>query len=107
MLPALNKMGIRGLGIWQLIYPEPATSEEHDDYDEVMMIQRYASYEHWQACKNPMRIIGNGPDFKTLEEASSQRESLIQDKWHRFLQGELYRSPPTYIPPLSENYKKV
>ena len=107
MLPVVNKMGVRGLGIWKLIYPEPATHKEHDDYDEVMMISRYASYEHWQASQAPKLIIGDGPDFKTWEEAASQREALIQDKWHRFLQGELYGSPPTYIPPLRESYIKV
>lgn len=107
MLPVISKMGARGLGIWQLVYLKGAIGEEHNDYDEVMMITRYASYEHWQACQDPMRIIGNGPDFKAWKEALSLREGLIQDKWQRFLQGELYRSPPTYIPPLRENYRPV
>ncbi len=107
MLPAMNKMGVRGVGIWQLIFPDTAIGGEHDDYDEVMVINRYASYEHWQASKEPVRLIGDGPDFKAFEEASSQRESLIQDGWQRFLQGELYHSPPTYIPSLSENYKQI
>jgi hypothetical protein len=107
LLPVISKMGARGLGIWQLVYSEGAIGEEHDDFDEVMMITRYASYEHWKASQNPMDLIGNGPDFKAWEVASSRRDSLIQDKWQRFLQGELYRSPPTYIPPLNENYKSV
>jgi hypothetical protein len=107
MLPVINKMGARGLGIWRLLYPEPATHDEHDDYDEVFMIVRYASYEHWQAMQDPIRLMGNGPDFKAWEEATNRRGSLIQDRWHRFLQGELYRSPPTYAPPLSGEYRKV
>lgn len=107
MLPVMNKMGARGLGIWKLIYPQPAIGEEHDDYDEVMMITRFASYEHWQAYQEPLRLIGDGPDFKAYEKASESRESLIQNRWQRFLQGELYRSPPTYIPPLKEDYRKV
>ena len=40
---AISKMGARGVGIWKLIYPEPAIGEEHEDYDEIMMITRYAS----------------------------------------------------------------
>ena len=31
MLPVMNKMGIRGIGIWKLIYPETAIDEEHDE----------------------------------------------------------------------------
>ncbi len=107
VLPVNNKMGLRSIGIWQLIYPQPAIGEEHDDYDEVMMITRYASFEHWQASQDPVRMIGNGPDFKVMQEALAQRQSLVQDKWQRFLQGELYRSPPTYIPALRENYEQV
>jgi len=105
MLPVMSKMGVRGIGIWQLIYPETAIGEEHDDYDEAMMINRYASYEHWQASQEPMRLIGDGPDFQAFEEASSRRDALIQNGWQRFLQGDLYHSPPTYIPSLNETYK--
>ncbi|MDE0199170.1 MAG: hypothetical protein OXK78_13310 [Caldilineaceae bacterium] len=107
MLPAITKMGARGVGIWKLIYPEPAIGEEHEDYDEIMMITRYASYEHWQACNDPVRLIGNGPDCRALMDASSRRDSLIRDQWRRFLQGELYHSPPTYAPPLDEDYRQV
>jgi hypothetical protein len=106
MLPVMSKMGVRGIGIWQLIYPETAIGEQSGDYDEVMMVSRYASYEHWQACKEPMRLIGDGPDYKAWADASSKRDALIQDGWHRFLQGEMYNSPPTYIPTLKETYKR-
>ena len=106
MLPVINKMGARGLGIWKLLHSEQSIGEENAGYDEAMMITRYASYEHWQACLDPRQIIGNGPDFAAWKEAHSERESLIQEKWQRFLQGELYRSPPTYIPPLRNRYKK-
>jgi len=109
MLPVINKMGARGIGIWKLIYPEKGGTigEEHDEYDEVMMITRYASYEHWQASREPMYLIGDGPDFKAFRDASEEREALIQDRWQRFLQGELYRSPPTFSPPLKESYKQT
>lgn len=107
MLPVMNKMGIRGLGIWRLVYNEHSIGEEDDAYDEVMMIDRYASYEHWQASREPARIIGNGPDYEAWESACEKRESLAKEKWQRFLQGELYRSPPTYIPPLQECYIKT
>jgi len=104
MLPVMNKMGMRGLGIWKLVHNEHAIGEENDRYDEAMMIIRYASYEHWQASREPAKIIGNGPDFEAWRKAYERREALVQEKWQRFLQGELYNSPPTYIPPLKENY---
>ncbi|MBT7892569.1 MAG: hypothetical protein HN580_26410 [Deltaproteobacteria bacterium] len=72
-----------------------------------MIINRYASYEHWQASQEPQRLIGNGPDFKVWKKAATQRNGLIQDGWQRFLQGEMYNSPPTYIPVLNESYKQA
>ena len=106
MLPVMNKMGIRGVGIWKLVYNEESIGKENEAYDEVMMLDRYASYEHWQAAREPAQLIGNGPDFQAWEEAFEKRESLVKETWQRFLQGELYRSPPTYIPPLQEHYVK-
>jgi len=104
MLPVMNKMGIRGLGIWKMVYNEQSIGEEDGGYDEAMMIERYASYEHWRASREPAQTIGNGLDFAAWKKAYEERESLVQEKWQRFLQGELYRSPPTYIPPLKEHY---
>jgi hypothetical protein len=105
MLPVLSKMGARGIGIWKLIYPEPAIGKESEDHDEVMMITRYASYQHWQACQDPARLIGNGGDFKVFSEASRTRDSLVRSGWHRFIQGELYHSPPTFVPPMDEHIR--
>lgn len=105
MLPVVSKMGARGLGIWQLIYPEPAIGEESDDYDEVIMVTRYASFQHWQAARFPANLIGNGPDYQAWKRARESRDELTLDHWHRFLQGDLYSSPPTYIPVLNEKYK--
>ena len=90
---------------WKLIYPEPAIGEEQESYDEVMMIVRYASYEHWRAAQDPARLIGNGPDFAAFETANTQRQALIQSSWQRFIQGDLYRSPPTYAPVMNEHYR--
>ena len=41
---------------------------------------------------------------QAFERANQAREELVLDHWHRFLQGELYSSPPTYTPVLDENY---
>ncbi len=104
MLPVMDKMGVRALGLWQLIYPDPAIGQESKEYDEVLMLTRFASYQHWQATANPARIIGDGPDYEAWREANDERNQLTLDGWLRFLRGDLYRSPPTYTPPLSESF---
>ena len=73
MLPVMDKMGVRALGLWQ-------------------------------ATANPARIIGDGPDYEAWREANDERNQLTLDGWLRFLRGDLYRSPPTYTPPLSESF---
>ncbi|MEX0942634.1 MAG: hypothetical protein WD002_08830 [Pseudomonadales bacterium] len=107
MTPVISKMGARGIGLWRCIYPEPARGEESADYDEAVMLTRYASYQHWQAAQTPAALIGNGPDYQEWERANQARNKLVLDHSRRFLDGELYRSPPTYIPVLNENYNLV
>jgi hypothetical protein len=104
MLPVIRKMGVRGLGIWKLIYPAPAIGEENDDYDEVMMIMRYASYQHWQACKSPARLIGDGPDYQAYAAAESRRDELTLGKRQRFIKGIMFGNPAAFTPPLPESY---
>lgn len=106
--PFFSKLGARVIGQWRLIYPGPPASErkESPDYDEVMMISRYASYEHWQATRRPVELGGNGPDYQAYKEASAERQSLSKESSVKFLRGDFYRSPPTYTPVLPEHYRQ-
>ena len=100
MLPLISKMGVRPLGIWQLIYPDTAIQNPDPDTDQVMMITRFASYQHQQATLDPANLIGDGGDYVAWSEANAARDRLIVGGWHRFVAGDLYGSPPTYIPSL-------
>jgi hypothetical protein len=105
MLPLVSKMGARGIGLWRCIYPEPARGEESADFDEAIMLTRYASILHWQATQSPRSLTGDGPDYQTWATSNQARNELVIHHGRRFLQGDLYRSPPTHIPTLDEHYR--
>ncbi|MDX1382265.1 MAG: hypothetical protein R3190_01410, partial [Thermoanaerobaculia bacterium] len=73
--PYFEKMGARIVGQWRRVYPRPGdldrtgaavAATEPDDRDEVYMMARYASYEHWQATRPAVMAAlgGNGPDYE-------------------------------------------
>ena len=105
--PWYEKIGARVIGQWKVIYPERATDVESPDYDEVYMMTRYASYEHWLATRPRVSatVGGNGPDWQKMIEAVSLRRSLSQETSVQFLQGYLYDSPPVFLPGLGERYR--
>lgn len=107
--PYLEKIGVRPIGQWRRIYPEPPAGnlEESPDYDEAIQLLRYASFEHWQAARTPVELGGDGPDYNAMVEATSGRESLTQETSLSFLQGYLFPNPPLYAPPVKERYRKV
>jgi hypothetical protein len=104
--PFFEKIGARVIGQWKRIYPEEGTAKENSDYDEVLMLTRYASYEHWEASRSPAALGGNGPDYDKLMEAIQFRRSLTIETTLEFLQGHMYHSPPKYMPGLKERYQR-
>ncbi len=78
--PYYEKAGARILGMWQLAFPEipgqPHT--EPPDYDEVYLLTRYASLEHWQATRYGEigKLGGYGEDFMKLREGLLIRAGL-------------------------------
>ena len=50
---------------------------------------------------------GNGPDYEACVEALERRRDLTLDTSVRFLRGHFYGSPPVYLPPLDETYRRV
>ena len=107
--PYFEKIGARVVGQWKVIYPPPPACErkEHPDYDEILMMTRYASYRHWKATRNAVDLGGNGPDYEKLQEVKALRQSLSLKTSVQFLQGYMYHSPPTYLPGLGERYRRV
>lgn len=116
--PYFEKNGTRIVGQWRRVYPTPDALDrggtavgatESADLDEVYMMARYASYEHWQAPRPAVmaRLGGNGPDYQACVEALERRRDLTLETSVRFLRGHFYGSPPVYLPPLDETYRRV
>ena len=116
--PYFEKNGARIVGQWRRVYPTPEELDrsgtevgatESVDFDEVYMMARYASYEHWQATRPAVmaRLGGNGPDYEACVEALERRRDLTLDTTVRFLRGHFYGSPPVYLPALDETYRRV
>lgn len=105
--PFFTKIGVRPVGLWRVAYLPGGVPQESDDYDEVYLLARYASYAHYQATRQPAQLGGNGPDFAALQDSLQRRQSLIQDTSIQFMQGPLFPTPPLYMPALDENYTKI
>jgi hypothetical protein len=107
--PYFQKIGMRIVGQWKVLYPGAPACErvESPDYDEIVMMTRYGSYEHWQATRQGVNLGGDGPDYDRLQEALALRRSLSLETSVRFMQGYMYHSPPKYLPSLNERYRRV
>ena len=105
--PFYEKIGARIIGQWKVIYPPARRDTESPDYDEVITMTRYASYEHWKATQpsESAKVGGNGPDWEKMMEAFRFCQSLSFETSVQFLQGYIYSSPPIYMPGLNERYE--
>jgi hypothetical protein len=114
--PYFEKMGARIVGQWKVVHPELPVgagqigqTTESTDYDEAYMLVRYASHPHWKATRPSVMdaLGGNGPDYDLCRESLRRRAELTLETSVRFLAGELYNSPPVYLPALEERYLLV
>jgi hypothetical protein len=106
--PWEEKLGARPLGQWKVIYPNAASrTSESPDYDEVITMTRYASFGHWQAMQPDRAVLmgGNGPDWQAWRSALETQRGLTRETSAEFLEGEMYHSPPVFMPPLGERYQ--
>ena len=94
--PYFEKVGARVVGQWKVVHPEASDRQESPDHDEVLMMTRYASHEHWKATRPSIiaALGGNGSDYRGLRQALATRRSISSETWVRFLQGYMYYSPP-------------
>ncbi len=107
--PYFEKVGARVVGQWKVVHPEASGREESPDHDEVLMMTRYASHEHWKATRPSIiaALGGNGPDYRRLRQALATRRSISSETWVRFLRGYMHHSPPVFLPGLRETYKAI
>jgi hypothetical protein len=105
--PFFEKLGARVVGMWKVIHPDVSTDKENPDYDEVWLMTRYASVDHWAASREPQKHGGNGPDWEACAAALEVRRSLTLETRVQFLQGSAWQSPPAFLPGLEESYDRV
>lgn len=118
--PYFEKIGARVVGMWQVMNVTPddaagglensgyrVSSDNGKDYDEVVLVTRYASLDHWQATRNAVRLGGNGPDFTALRQALAVRSELTIETSLTFLEGFNGPNTPYYLPGTGEQFEKV
>lgn len=106
--PFEEKLGARPIGQWKVIYPDaPGRTEESPDYDEMITMIRYASYDHYTATRPGQAVFvgGNGPDWRAWRDALTVQGSLTMETRVEFLQGFNHTSRPMYQPGLPERYR--
>ncbi|MBX3706479.1 MAG: hypothetical protein KF911_07560 [Pseudomonadales bacterium] len=99
--PFFEKIGARVVGMWREIHPAEVgatAGQGSPDYDEVWLMTRYASVDHWRATRDMARLGGNGPDYRKMMEGLAVRQSLTLETNVRFLSGTTWASPPQYLP---------
>ena len=106
LYPYLEKIGVRPVGQWQVLYLPDSIAEENSDYDEIYTLTRYASFEHYQAVRSdPAAFGGDGPDYQIMRSGMKTLGDLSLQNSTEFLRGPLYGSPPVYAPPEPGNYR--
>jgi hypothetical protein len=105
--PYFEKIGSRIIGMWQVFPAEgvEGPSKPSADYDEVYLMTRYASVEHWAATRDPVKMGGNGPDWEKCRAALALRNSLTISTTVTFMKGRA-GGGPYYMPGLAEKYEK-
>ncbi len=104
--PYLEKIGVRPVGQWRVVYLPNSSAEESSDYDEIYSLVGYASIEHYQQVwRDAVAMGGNGPDYQAMLSAFSELNSLTLNVSTEFLRGSLFGSPPQFAPGLNETYE--
>jgi hypothetical protein len=103
--PFFEKLGARIVGMWRVV-PAPGESEP-EGFDEVYLLTRYASLEHWSATRDMAKLGGNGPDFEACRAAVLRRQELSLETSVCFLDGAVTPGGPYFLPGLGERFDEV
>jgi hypothetical protein len=99
--PYFEKIGARIVGMW-LVDTTAKDGDDPTEYDEAILLTRYASVEHWRATRKAIELGGNGPDARALYEAVAYRNGVTIDTSFKMLRGRLAQNGPYYMPPAEE-----
>ena len=99
--PYFEKIGARIIGMWQVEHGalDPKKSA---DYDEAILLTRYASLAHWHASRAPFELGGNGPDAQALAYAHQYRQSVTLETSFKILNGKLADNGPYHMPAVKD-----
>ncbi|MBM3808449.1 MAG: hypothetical protein FJW22_09675 [Acidimicrobiia bacterium] len=106
--PWEEKLGARPIGQWRVIHPDaPNRTKPDPAFDEVVTLTRYASREHRLALQPDRAVLagGNGPDWRAWRDALAAQAPLTRATEIEVMQGDMYLSPPVFLPPLNEKYR--
>lgn len=101
--PFFEKLGARIVGMWQVV-PGPGSDGPPADYDEVYLMTRYASVEHWAATREASKLGGNGPDYEAMRKALAARHAVTISTEVVFLKGFTGPNGPYYMPGTGERF---
>jgi hypothetical protein len=104
--PYFEKIGARIVGMWRVL-PDPDGKGVSPDYDEVYLMTRYASLEHWSATRNAAALGGDGPDFEAYQRGLAVRQSLTLETRVTYLQGKTGPLGPVFLPPTGERFEAI
>jgi hypothetical protein len=101
--PYFEKIGARSVGVWKVIQVEGVEGQPkpNNDYDEVYMATRYASFEHWKATRDPTSLGGNGPDWEQCQRGLALLQGLTISTNIIFLRGAMAANKPLFMPGLN------
>lgn len=99
--PYFEKIGARIIGMWQVNH-DALDSGKSKDYDEAILLTRYASMDHWKASRTGTDIGGNGPDAKALIAAHQYRQSVTLETTFQVLKGKLADNGPYFMPAVKD-----
>lgn len=95
--PYFEKVGARVVGMWQVKFGVLDSGEE-PDYDEAVLMTRYASIDHWKATRSAIELGGNGPDAEAMVAANAYREGVTIETTFKVLEGKPADNGPYYMP---------
>lgn len=99
--PYFEKIGARIIGMWQVDHGA-LDIEKSADYDEAILLTRYASLAHWRASREPFELGGNGPDAQALAKAHQYRQSVTLETSFQILNGRLADNGPYHMPAVKD-----
>lgn len=95
--PYFEKIGARIIGMWRVEH-DAIKDAEVADYDEAILLTRYASLAHWKASRTAVDLGGNGPDAEALVAAHLYRQSVTIETSFSVLRGKPADNGPYHMP---------